>query len=85
MTDLLGDGGVMKLTRAPGSGAQVPPGSRVTVHYVGQFEGFDEPFDSTYVRNRGRPETHLVGERSQVRGLGIGRSRPGTRGMPADG
>ena len=66
MTDLLGDGGVMKLVRTPGAGPQVPPGSRVTVHYVGQFEACDEPFDSTYVRNKGRPENHLVGENSQV-------------------
>ncbi|KAF0306737.1 Inactive peptidyl-prolyl cis-trans isomerase FKBP6 [Amphibalanus amphitrite] len=66
MTDLLGDGGVMKWVKVPGAGLQVPPGSRVTVHYVGQFEGFDEPFDSTYMRNRGRPETHLVGENSQL-------------------
>ncbi|XP_037075098.1 inactive peptidyl-prolyl cis-trans isomerase FKBP6-like [Pollicipes pollicipes] len=66
MTDLLGDGGVMKLVRTAGSGAQLPPGCRATVHYVGQFEGFDEPFDSTYVRNRGRPETYLVGPNSQL-------------------
>lgn len=66
MEDLLGDGGIMKLVEAPGSGAQVTPGSVVSLHYVGQFEGFDEPHDSTYVRNHGKPERHLVGPNSKL-------------------
>ncbi len=46
------DGGVYKRVLTPGSGLVVPHASRVRIHYNAYFEMNDEPFDSTYLRNK---------------------------------
>lgn len=46
------DGGVMKRQLESGTGILIPNGSRVRIHYNAYFELNDEPFDSTYLRNK---------------------------------
>ncbi|XP_024936423.1 inactive peptidyl-prolyl cis-trans isomerase FKBP6 isoform X2 [Cephus cinctus] len=48
MTDLTGDGKVMKVVRQNGVGEIIPCNAQVTIKYIGYFEYQDEPFDSTY-------------------------------------
>lgn len=47
-----GQEGVIKRVIESGSGLVIPIGSRVRVHYNAYFEMNDEPFDSTYLRNK---------------------------------
>jgi peptidylprolyl isomerase len=54
----------------PCSGAEVAPGSKLTLHYEGWVEGDETPFDST--RKRGRPVTLPHGTGALVEGLEIG-------------
>lgn len=44
--------GVLKRVIENGSGLVIPNGSRVRIHYNAYFEMNDEPFDSTYLRNK---------------------------------
>ena len=46
------DGGVLKSILRHGAGAIVPPTALCRVHYNAYFEFNDEPFDSSYIRNR---------------------------------
>jgi len=54
MTNVLPDGeeGVVKRILSSGAGLIIPNGSRVRIHYNAYFEMNDEPFDSTYLRNK---------------------------------
>jgi len=54
MTDITTDqdNGVMKRVLENGSGLVITRGSRVRIHYNAYFEMNDEPFDSTYLRNK---------------------------------
>ena len=54
----------------PCSGAEVAPGSQLTVHYDGRVVGADVPFDTT--RTTGRPVTLPHGTGALVEGLEIG-------------
>jgi len=46
------DGGVLKCVLRHGACAVVPPTALCRVHYNAYIEGLDEPFDSSYIRNR---------------------------------
>ncbi|XP_043469541.1 inactive peptidyl-prolyl cis-trans isomerase FKBP6-like [Leptopilina heterotoma] len=48
MTDLLGNGMVMKFTRQEGVGEKIDENAQVTAKYIGYFEHQDEPFDASY-------------------------------------
>ncbi|CAK9795076.1 Inactive peptidyl-prolyl cis-trans isomerase shutdown [Anthophora quadrimaculata] len=50
MTDVLGNGKIMKLTKQNGIGELVPNNAQVTIKYIGHFEYRDEPFDSSFAR-----------------------------------
>lgn len=50
MTDISGDGGVLKKLLKPGEGPIVPEEAIVRTHYNGFVEYNDEPFDSTRLR-----------------------------------
>lgn len=69
MTDITGDGKVLKLVKQEGVGEAVPPGAQITVKYVGYFEFRDEPFDSSFLR--GHTETYMLGDGSLLPGLEI--------------
>ena len=61
MTDILGDGSILKTVMVKGSGLARPPGgSAVTVHYVGKLDN-GAVFDSS--RDRGEPFTFKIGDR----------------------
>lgn len=63
------DGMVLKRILTPGSGIVVPLASRVRVHYNAYFEMNDEPFDSTYLRNKSFE--FKLGDGSVVKGLDV--------------
>jgi FKBP-type peptidyl-prolyl cis-trans isomerase len=63
------DGGVFKRVIIPGSGLVIPKESRVRLHYNAYFELNDEPFDSTYLRNKSFE--FKLGANQVVRGMDI--------------
>ncbi|KAK7075718.1 Inactive peptidyl-prolyl cis-trans isomerase fkbp6, partial [Halocaridina rubra] len=60
MEDISGDGGVFKKLVWPGSGGDIPKSATITFHYNAFLEDTDEPFDSTYLRNK--PEKKRLDE-----------------------
>ncbi|KZC09784.1 PREDICTED: inactive peptidyl-prolyl cis-trans isomerase shutdown [Dufourea novaeangliae] len=69
MTDILGNGKIMKLLKQKGVGEIIPSNAQVTIKYMGHFEYNDEPFDSSFTR--GGAETFLLGQGSLLPGLEI--------------
>ncbi|XP_033338043.2 inactive peptidyl-prolyl cis-trans isomerase shutdown [Megalopta genalis] len=70
MTDILGDGKIMKLVKRKGIGEKIPYDAQVIVKYLGHFEYNDEPFDSSFTR--GGAETFHLNKGSLLPGLEIG-------------
>jgi len=70
MSDLTGDGGVMKVILKHGAGSIVPPRSLCRVHYNAYFEYNDEPFDSS--RLRGKQHQFKLGSNEALLGWEIG-------------
>ena len=62
------DGSVMKIILHHGAGGVVPPNSFCRVHYNAYKELDDEPFDSTYLRNRQR-QFKLGGHEGLILGM----------------
>lgn len=71
MTDVLGNGKVMKLLKKEGIGEVVPANAQVAVTYIGHFEYSDEPFDSSFSQGS-RPVLFLLGGKELLPGLDIG-------------
>lgn len=71
MTDVLGNGKVMKLIKKQGVGQVIPSDSQVFITYVASFEYNDEPFDSSYAHGSG-PESFILGQGGLLPGLEIG-------------
>ncbi|OAD62431.1 Peptidyl-prolyl cis-trans isomerase FKBP6 [Eufriesea mexicana] len=69
MTDIFGNGKVMKLIKQKGVGNVVPHDAQVTIKYVGHFEYRDEPFDSSFIR--GEAETFYLNQGMLIPGLEI--------------
>lgn len=71
MTDISPEknNGVLKRMLIPGAGILIPDGSRVRIHYNAYFELNDEPFDSTYLRNKSFE--FKLGANQVVQGLDI--------------
>ncbi|XP_053979048.1 inactive peptidyl-prolyl cis-trans isomerase FKBP6 isoform X1 [Hylaeus volcanicus] len=67
MTDILGNGKIMKLVKQKGVGPIVPSDAQVTIKYVGHFEYTDEPFDSSFAR--GRADTYRLNQGMLIPGL----------------
>ncbi|XP_033358600.1 inactive peptidyl-prolyl cis-trans isomerase FKBP6 isoform X1 [Bombus vosnesenskii] len=70
MTNLFGDGKVMKLIKQEGVGTVIPCDAQVSIKYIAHFEFSDEPFDSSFAH--GDTETLHLGEDSLLPGLEIG-------------
>lgn len=64
------NGGVYKRILTPGFGLPLPIGSHVRIHYNAYFEMNDEPFDSTYLRNKSFQ--FKLGANEVVLGLDVG-------------
>uniref|UniRef100_A0A3P8RJP1 Uncharacterized protein n=1 Tax=Amphiprion percula TaxID=161767 RepID=A0A3P8RJP1_AMPPE len=47
MSDVLGDGGILKEVVQPGEGPPVPQNASVLIHYSGFLEYSDQPFETT--------------------------------------
>ncbi|XP_045617503.2 inactive peptidyl-prolyl cis-trans isomerase FKBP6 [Procambarus clarkii] len=69
MVALIEDGGVLKMEVRPGIGGDIPSGASVTFHYSSYLQYCDEPFDSTYLRNK--PEKKIVDSGQLLAGLNI--------------
>nr|XP_012134979.1 PREDICTED: inactive peptidyl-prolyl cis-trans isomerase FKBP6 isoform X2 [Megachile rotundata] len=69
MTDIIGNGKVMKLIKQKGVGEPVPYDAQVTVKYIGHFEYRDEPFDSSFTR--GGTDTFCLNQGMLIPGLEI--------------
>jgi len=72
MTDVSGDGGVMKKVIKEGlqTVGDVPENAVVKIHYSMHLEGQDESYDSSYMR--GKPEKYKIGEGQLIVGLETG-------------
>ncbi|XP_078036537.1 inactive peptidyl-prolyl cis-trans isomerase shutdown [Augochlora pura] len=70
MTDLLGNGKVMKLVKQKGIGEPIPYDAQVSIKYLAHFEYNDEPFDSSFTR--GGAESYRLNQGSLLPGLEIG-------------
>ncbi|XP_016917008.1 inactive peptidyl-prolyl cis-trans isomerase FKBP6 isoform X2 [Apis cerana] len=70
MTDIFGNGKVMKLIKQKGVGSVVPYDAQITIKYIGHFEYRDEPFDSSFAR--GGAETFRLNQGMLIPGLEIG-------------
>lgn len=53
---------LVKVDVTPCDGAEIPPGSKVTVHYVGRVQGAEQPFDSSRAREQAAKFTIGKGE-----------------------
>ncbi|XP_076655778.1 inactive peptidyl-prolyl cis-trans isomerase shutdown [Halictus rubicundus] len=69
MTDILGNGKIMKLVKQKGVGESIPFDAQVTIKYLGYFEYNDEPFDSSFTR--GGAETFRLNQGALLPGLEI--------------
>ncbi|KAK1131776.1 hypothetical protein K0M31_015935 [Melipona bicolor] len=70
MTDIYGDGKIMKLIKQKGVGNCIPFDAQVTIKYIGHVEHVDEPFDSSFAR--GGAESFCLNEGALIPGLEIG-------------
>ncbi|RVE56193.1 hypothetical protein OJAV_G00233580 [Oryzias javanicus] len=70
MTDVLGDGGILKEVLHPGEGPPVPRNASVLVHYSGYLEYADQPFETT--TNLMRPRLLKIGRELTLWGLELG-------------
>ncbi|XP_051169978.1 inactive peptidyl-prolyl cis-trans isomerase FKBP6-like [Leptopilina boulardi] len=70
MTDVLGNGKIMKMIKKQGTGEIVTENAQVFVTYIGHFEYNDEPFDSSYAHGSG-PESFILGNGGILPGLEI--------------
>ncbi|XP_031845588.1 inactive peptidyl-prolyl cis-trans isomerase shutdown [Nomia melanderi] len=69
MTDICGNGKIMKFEKQKGVGEIIPFDAQVTIKYLGHFEYNDEPFDSSFTR--GGAETYRLNQGSLLPGLEI--------------
>ncbi|XP_011879049.1 PREDICTED: inactive peptidyl-prolyl cis-trans isomerase FKBP6 isoform X2 [Vollenhovia emeryi] len=69
MTSLTPDQKVMKFIKQNGVGEIIPQDAQVSVHYLGNLEYRDEPFDSTY--SSGKPRTLRLNQNFILPGLEI--------------
>ncbi|XP_071538446.1 inactive peptidyl-prolyl cis-trans isomerase FKBP6 [Panulirus ornatus] len=69
MVDMTGDGGVLKMEIRPGIGGGIPSKASVTFHYNCYIQFVDEPFDSSFLRNK--PEKKVVDSGDMLPGLNI--------------
>ena len=69
MTNVTGDGGVMKRVIKEGiqTAGSVPDNGTIKIHYSMHLEGQDEPYDSSILR--GKPEKYKIGEGQLLIGL----------------
>ena len=72
MTDVSGDGGVLKRVIKEGiqTAGSVPDNGTIKIHYSMHIEGQDEPYDSSILR--GKPEKYKIGEGQLIMGLELG-------------
>ncbi|AWP19850.1 putative inactive peptidyl-prolyl cis-trans isomerase FKBP6 isoform 2 [Scophthalmus maximus] len=70
MSDVLGDGGILKEVVQSGEGPPVPQNASVLVHYSGFLEYSDRPFDTT--TNFRHPRMMKLGRDMTLAGLELG-------------
>ncbi|XP_023134576.2 inactive peptidyl-prolyl cis-trans isomerase FKBP6 [Amphiprion ocellaris] len=70
MSDVLGDGGILKEVVQPGEGPPVPQNASVLIHYSGFLEYSDQPFETT--TNFRYPVMMKLGRDMTLAGLELG-------------